>query len=100
MMDELFRRDYSERLFFALFEVPSERYPFLCKAIRDHFHLVATDSLVIGPDVLFQNYSRDGHEVGLEWDIWMGFSVTANSPDSEVLVREIGGWLFESGISN
>jgi hypothetical protein len=88
-----FFRDSSERLTFDTDRVTALEYPAVRHAVVEKFHLTADGELIVGPDQMFWEFRFDGHLVELAWDIWMGFTVTAMSPDAESLVREIAEWI-------
>ena len=96
MPDNQFRRDGSERLTFEMFRVPALEYPAVCAAVVRAFGLVQHTELVVGPDQLLWDFRRGEQIVGLEWDNWSGFIVTAKNPEAEPLVREIGAFLEAS----
>src|SRR4051812_6720559 len=83
----------SDQLTFALPNSLDCAYGRLCKQLAEKFGLRPHGRLIEGLDEIFQDYDRDGNIVGLEWDIWMGFTVVAAHPEAEPLVREIGEYL-------
>ena len=90
-----FTRDASGRYCFERSDVSDDEYPALVARIVDQFDLRPDSGLTVGPDQLFANYSRGPLVIGLDWDVWSGFIVTAHSPDSEPLVQAIGSFLSE-----
>jgi hypothetical protein len=42
---------------------------------------------------MFWEFRRDDWVVSLDWDVWIGFMVTAGSAEAEPLVRVIAAWL-------
>lgn len=101
MADNQFCRDASDRLTFEMFRVPADSYCAVRDALVDSFRLVPDNPLVTnGFDIVFQDFRRGELAVGLEWDNWSGFIVTAKTPESEPLVQEIASWLLGSFWAN
>ena len=73
--------------------VAATDYPAVCRGVVDAFGLSPASDIVVGPEQIFWEFRRGEQVVGLEWDIWSGFIVTANTPGSEQLVREIAARL-------
>ena len=70
----------------------------ICRAVAAAIQLAPHNSLVTDfLAIVFQNYRRGEQIVGLEWDNWTGFTVVAQTSESESLVREIAAWLLLSG---
>ena len=88
-----FWRDSSDRLTWDLSGVEAEDFAAMCAAVSDAFHLVREGDLFVGLDGMYQDFRRDDHVVGLNWDCWFQFMVVAKSQSAESLVREIGAWL-------
>lgn len=88
-----FHRDASNRLCFEMFDVDSNDYPKLVTRIVEHFDLKPTSAMMMGPDQLIGGYSDGKCSIGLDWDNWSGFFVTARTPDAESLVKSIGTFL-------
>lgn len=86
-------RDSSGRLTIDL-EMEAIEYPALCRRIRDQFELVPVGELLIGPDQMYWNFRRDDLEIGLDWDVWMGFMAVAQSKAAEPLLQSIADWLI------
>jgi len=97
MPDNQFSRDSSDQLCFEIWKVPSLDYPALCRAVATALSLTPLDeTIVIGLDVILQDFQWDEQLVELAWDNWFGFIVTAKTSLSESLVHEIGKWLLQS----
>jgi hypothetical protein len=97
MADNQFWRIAAGRVAFSLGRAPADSYRSMCRAVAAKFGLSAKPGLVSnGYDIVFQDYERGASVVGLKWDNWMGFTVVAQSTESEPLVQEIGDWLLES----
>jgi len=90
-----FWRDASDRLTFAIFDLDSACYPEFCQKLVEKFSLIPSSELIVGLDVMFRDYTDGVLTVGLEWDIWSGFIVTAKQKDAELLVRNIAIFLSE-----
>lgn len=88
-----FHHDASDRLCFELYDAEAVDYPKLVSRIVDHFNLTSTSNFVVGLDQMFENYSDGQCSVGMDWDIWSGFIVTAHSKEAEPLVKAIGVFL-------
>jgi hypothetical protein len=88
-----FYRDASDRLTFGVFEVNAEVYSDLCGRIAETFQLDPLGPAINGLDVVFRDFARDNQIVGLEWDIWSGFTVVAENLGSEELVRQVASYL-------
>lgn len=86
-------RNVSQGLTFDFYEIDSVKYPSITKAVAKQFQLEPVGELVIGPDELFQEYQREGLRVGLEWDIWSGYIVVANTEAAEDLTRDIATFI-------
>ena len=92
-----FWRIAAGRLAFSLGRVPADSHRSLCEEVAATFGLSPKPGLVTnGHDIVFQDYTRGEFVVGLEWDNWMGFTVVAQTTESEPLVQEIGQWLLQS----
>ena len=91
-----FWRDFSQRLVFHMHRVEMDDYPTICKELVSAFALTPESGMVLGFDVVFQDYRSGNFVVGLEWDIWMGFIVVAKSQAAEPLVGAIGEYLLKS----
>lgn len=73
--------------------IDSAHYHAVCRALADAFSLAPDGELVVGLDEMFRDFRRGDQVVGIEWDVWMEFTVVAKTPSAESLVREIGSWL-------
>jgi hypothetical protein len=95
-VSERFWRDASGRLTFDLPGVEATDYPAVSRGLVKAFALGPHGSLVVGLDEMFMDFRRGEQVVGLEWDVWTGFTVVAKSEASESLVRDIAAWLGTS----
>ena len=91
-----YRRDASHRLTFELPKVEAGSYRAICQELEKKFNLRSSSALISGFDEVFQDYSLGSETVGLEWDVWTGFTVVAKTPESEALVKRIGEYLADS----
>ena len=96
MPDNQFLRDASRRLTFEMVKLPADSYSPLCSEIEEHFGLTTLGKRVAGLDAVFQDYCLGEQVVGLEWDDWSGFIITAKNPQAEPLVQSIGAWLLST----
>ena len=97
MPDNQIRRDASGRLTFEMFHVSADSYRAVRDAVVSAFQLEPeTAPVTNGCDIVFQDFRRGEHVVGLEWDNWTGFTVVAKTPASESIVRDIAAWLLQS----
>jgi len=90
-----YHRDASDRLCFEMFDVDAIAYPRLVARIVAQFDLNSTSEMVVGPAQLIGGYSCGTYLIGLDWDNWSGFFVTAHRPESEPLVKSIGAFLTD-----
>ena len=90
-----FHRDASNRLCFEMFDVGSLEYPQLAARVVTQFKLTPVGDSVVGLDEMFRDYTDGVLQIGIEWDNWSGFVVTAKSPSAEPLVNSIGTFLTE-----
>ena len=91
------RRDASDRLCFEISNVIALDYPKLIVRIIAQFYLESSAKAVVGPDQIIGGYSDGKCSIGLDWDHWSGFFITALTPEAEVLVRSIGAFLSDAG---
>lgn len=88
-----FSRDANNRLCFEMFDVDSLDYPSCVARIVAQFSLKPSGEMIVGLDQMFRDYNDGNSTVGLEWDNWLGFIVTAKTPDAETQVNFIGVFL-------
>jgi len=88
-------RDSSDRLTMAVECMPSLAYRFVRWKLCKKFQLKKSGNYVKSLDEKFQEYRNSDGRVSIDWDIWSGFAVTALTPESESLVKNIGNWLRE-----
>lgn len=89
-----FMRDASNRLCFEIVELAADDFANVVARIVQHFQLKPNAAPVIGPDQLVHSYSDGECSIGLDWDNWSGFFVTAHSPESESLVSSVATFLL------
>ncbi|QDS91604.1 hypothetical protein FF011L_03340 [Roseimaritima multifibrata] len=90
-----YHQDASDRLCFEMFDVDAIDYPKLVARIVAQFNLKSTSEMVVGPDQLIGGYSVGQWSIGMDWDNWSGFFVTAHTPEAEPLVKSIGVFLSD-----
>jgi hypothetical protein len=88
-----FGRDASKRLTYEIYPFDSEDYVQTCQQLIKAFSLEPIGEVIVGLDEIFQDYHYGDTVVGLEWDIWSGFTVVAKAQESEELVKKIGSYL-------
>jgi hypothetical protein len=93
MPNEHFWRDASGRLTFEASQVDAKDYPSFCRSVANAFALTTDGSLTIGPDQMFWDFRRGDQAISLDWDIWMGFMVVAETKESEQLIKDIAVWI-------
>ncbi len=86
-------RDASGRLTCNLPNVAAADYVATCEALAAAFSLSPVSKLVIGPDQMFWDFAQGQKVIGLDWDIWMGFTIVALSPAAEPLLEAIAAQL-------
>ncbi len=86
-----YRRDASDRLCFQMFDLDAMNYPKLLARIVDHFGLKSTSDMLVGADRVIGGITDRNYAIGLDWENWPGFFVTAHTPKAERLARSIGG---------
>lgn len=82
-------RNASGMLTFEFDKIESKKYKKVTKRVVDEFQLSPLGELTVGLDEIFQEYESDGSVIGLEWDNWSGYIVTAKNIDSESLARKV-----------
>lgn len=88
-----FWRGANQHLIYSINKVEARQYHALCQLLAGAFHVRPVTKLIVGLDEIFQDYTDGTYTIGLEWDIWSGFMVVANSPDSEALVQKLAEYL-------
>ena len=86
-------RDFSNRLTLEIADIDYSSYKTLTKKLIEKFRLVAQGDLIDGVTESFQTFTKDKYFISIEYDIWSGFMVVAQNPESEGLVNEIFKWL-------
>jgi len=86
-------RDASDRLTVAIENMPSLTYKFVRWRLCRNFKLKKSGEYVKGLDEKFQEFSNSDGKVSIDWDTWSGFTVTALTSESELLVEKMGAWL-------
>lgn len=86
-------RDVSGRLTYNFIGIPSRHYSKITKTIVSEFGLEVESSKTTGLNEVFQDFKKDNKVVGLEWDSWSGYIVSAKEISTEPLAREIAGYI-------
>ena len=88
-------RDASKRLVLSINKVPKNEYQSLSIKIEKEFNLEKIGPLTKGMDEEFQKYTDGNSNLSIDWDIWSGFSVTAEDEKAEALLIKIEKYLKE-----
>ena len=88
-------RDASDRLSIHFDQIAVRLYDKITQAIVERYELKPVSEVTRGLDEKFQDFAKDNKVVGLEWDIWSGYIVTAKVPMADDLVREIASFVSE-----
>ena len=83
------RRNASQQLTYEISDYWAEGYKVTKKKLAKRFGLFPLGLTIGTPDEVFQTLFRGRKRIGIEWDIWSGFTVVAKNTHSETLVREI-----------
>lgn len=89
MLKGRFHRDSSNRLTFAVAEIPADQYAATCRELAGLLRLFPASEQVSSYDCAFRDYTDGARTVGLEWDIWFGFTIVAKDAASESLLEEL-----------
>lgn len=89
-------RDVSGKLTYDFIEISSRHYSKITKAVVSEFELEVEISKTTGLNEVFQNFKKDNKVVGLEWDSWSGYIVSAKITSAEALVRDIAGYIRDT----
>jgi len=82
-------RDFSNHLTVEIANIDYSEYKALTKTLTEEFGLIAHGDLIEGDSESFQMFIRGNYAISIEYDIWSGFMVVAQNPESEGLVNEI-----------
>jgi len=86
-------RDASNRLTVGVEDLPAWKYRWFKWKIRKAFKLKTKSKTVATFDEKFQELSCKAGEVGIDWDVWSGFTVTSLNNESDSLVKKIQEYL-------
>ena len=89
-------RNASNQLSIDFDKIESKLYRKITKSIVKEFELEEENKLTNGLDEIFQNFRLNNMIVGLEWDIWSGYTVVAQNIQAEPLVSKIGNYINEN----
>ncbi len=90
-MDE--HRDANNRLTYDFSKIEGSSYRKITDAIAKKFDLSVASGEVAGLDEVFQDFKQGSLVVGLEWNIWSGYSVVAKRAIAEPLAQEIASYI-------
>ncbi|WP_444921773.1 hypothetical protein ACJJID_05190 [Microbulbifer sp. CnH-101-G] len=86
-------RDFSGRLCYEINDLPLDNYKETKRALVKKFELCPFGITIYGLDEVFQSYMRGFKRVGIEWDVWSGFTIVAKSKRAENLVINMARYL-------
>ena len=89
-------RNASNQLSVDFDKIESKSYRKITKSVVKEFELEEENKLTNGLDERFQNFRLRNMVIGLEWDIWSGYTVVAQNTEAEPLVSEIGNYINEN----
>lgn len=87
------QRDSSDRLTIDFQRIEINMYQKITTELTSKFNLEASGAQTVGVDEIFQSFKKGDDLIGLEWDNWSGYIVTAKTKSAEQLVREIAGYI-------
>ncbi len=93
-MDE--QRDKSDRLVIDFHHINAGMYSKITNEIVAAFGLEAAGEKTVGLDEVFQDFSREGLMLSLEWDNWSGYTIKAKSASAVQLVRQIASYINDN----
>ena len=86
-------RDNNKRLIVAVEGMPSLAYRYITREICRLFQLSSAGEYVWCEQGSYHKFTHGRCNLSMDWGHDNGFTVTALSPDSEPLVKDIGQWL-------
>ncbi len=89
-------RNFSHQLSFDFAKLSILRYSKITKSVVKKFHLEPANEKTKTFDEVFQDFKIGKSLVGLEWDVWSGYSVVAKNESAESLAREIAFYVNEN----
>ena len=96
-------RNVSNKLTYDFHEIVINDYLCITDAIVKRYKLKKSSQLVHGLDEIFQNFKTGEKVIGLEWDIWSGYTIVAQNAESEDLVKNIAAFvatILEKKVNN
>ncbi|TWX57790.1 hypothetical protein [Colwellia hornerae] len=87
------QRDFSNRLTFDFEKISSSDYAKITKSVVAEFKLSPHTELIKGLDEAFQDFTFNQSIIGLEWDIWSGYTVNAKNSEANSLVEKIATYI-------
>jgi len=89
-------RNSTNQLTIDFNKIEASKYPKITKEVVSRFNLVANNEIVKGLNEIFQEYKAGATIIGLEWDNWSGYIVTAKNIEAESLVKEIAKFINDN----
>ncbi|WP_444957071.1 hypothetical protein [Microbulbifer sp. ZKSA002] len=89
-------RDFSGRLCYEINNFPLEKYKETKRALVKEFGLYPFGVTTYGLDEAFQSYIRGLKRIGIEWDVWSGFTIVAKNKRAENIVITMAKYLESS----
>ena len=86
-------RDSSNRLTYDFDQITLKAYFKITQSVVKEFKLTTYTELTQSIDETFQDFIFNQSIVGLEWDIWSGYTVNAKNPEAEILVEKIANFI-------
>ncbi len=87
------QRDFSNRLTFDFDNIDAVMYKIITQSIVKEFKLKPKNKLLIGLDEIFQDFKVEKAVIGLEWDVWSGYTVVAKNKEAEDLARNMANFV-------
>ena len=86
-------RDASNRVTFDFDNVDMEMYAEITQSVVETFNLKPKNKLLEGVEEIIQDFKKDKAVLGLEWDVWSGYTVVAKNKKAEELVRNVAEFI-------
>ncbi|MBS1812523.1 MAG: hypothetical protein JST84_30430 [Acidobacteria bacterium] len=78
---------------YEIFDADAEFLTRLVKVLTSHFGMISASEPILGNDVVYWDFERDGTKLTAGWDIWSGCFVFGYNTAGNELVREIAQYL-------
>jgi hypothetical protein len=88
-------RDSSNRLTYDFNQISSSNYRKITDCVVKKFNLTPHSEFTQSLDEKFQDFIFSKSIVSLEWDIWLGYIVTAKNSEAEELVGNISSYISD-----